>query len=161
MKRRLARIAAPVALGVLLATGVMRVPAQARLLPPASAPRTQMASVALQVFEATNASRGRFNVPALKLNRAMSQAAQRHSQAMADAGSLFHTSNVEVYLQGVGWHVWGENVGYTPSDVAGIQRAFMNSPEHRRNILNPSFTHVAVGAVRKGSTLWVTVFFYG
>ena len=161
MKTRILRIAAPFALGAALAAGVVQAPALARPLMPAVTPRTLMASEAMQVFQATNASRGRFNLSALKANRAMSEVAQRHSQAMADAGGLFHTSNVDVYLHGVSWHVWGENVGYTAGDVGGLQQAFMNSPEHRHNILNASFTRVAVGAVRKNGTLWVTVFFYG
>jgi len=49
-------------------------------------------------------------------------------------------------------YVWGgENIGWnngysdTDSPVA-IHEGFMNSPEHRANILEPSFTHGGVGA---------------
>ena len=80
---------------------------------------------------------------------------------MSRSGTLFHTSNVDVYLHGMTWHTWGENVGYTPQDVASLQQAFMDSPPHRENILNRAFTHVAIGSVRVDGTLWVTVFFYG
>ena len=65
------------------------------------------------------------------------------------------------HLQGVDWHIWGENVGYTPQDVTSIQEAFMGSPPHRSNILNRGFRQVAIGTVRVDGTLWVTVFFYG
>ena len=114
-----------------------------------------------RLFRATNESRGRFELPELRLNRELSVVARRHSMAMARAGEYFHTIDVDVYLHAIGWHIWGENVGYTPRDVASIQRAFMGSPPHREHILNRSFRQVAIGAVRVDGTLWVTVFFYG
>ena len=128
---------------------------------PSSRARTQVGSDAWQLFKLTNASRGRFGVPNLQLNRAMSVVARRHSAAMARAGALFHTSDVDVYLHGIQWHAWGENVGYTPTDVASVQTAFMHSAPHRANILNRAYHHVAIGAVRVDRMLWVTVFFYG
>ena len=139
------------------------------LAPPAAASplqaptrvRVEVGTDAWQVFRATNASRAGSRMPKLQLNRAMSQIARRHSLAMARAGTLFHTTDVSVYLGGIQWHAWGENVGYTPGDVASLQRAFMNSPPHRENILNRAFQRVAIGAVRVDGTLWVTVFFYG
>jgi uncharacterized protein YkwD len=123
--------------------------------------RVEVGSNAWQLFKLTNASRGRFGLPSLQLNRQMSLVARRHSAAMAKAGELFHTTNVDVYLHGIDWHAWGENVGYTPGDLPSIQTAFMHSAPHRENILNHAFRHVAIGTVRVGGTLWVTVFFYG
>jgi uncharacterized protein YkwD len=123
--------------------------------------RVQVGTDAWQVFKATNASRVASHLAGLHLNREMSQVARRHSLAMAQADKLFHTTDVNVYLDGVEWHAWGENVGYTPAGVASLQGAFMNSPPHRENILNGAFHQVAIGAVRVDGTLWVTVFFYG
>ena len=123
--------------------------------------RVEVGTDAWQVYKATNSSREGSNLAKLQLNRAMSKVARRHSLAMARAGELFHTTDVSVYLNGVEWNAWGENVGYTPGDVASLQQAFMNSPPHRENILNGSFHHTAIGAVRVDGTLWVTVFFYG
>lgn len=123
--------------------------------------RVEVGTDAWQVFKATNASRTGSRLAALRLNRAMSLVARRHSLAMAHAGVLFHTTDVSVYLDGVQWHAWGENVGDTPGDVASLQQAFMDSPPHRENILNGAFHQVAIGAVRVDGTLWVTVFFYG
>jgi uncharacterized protein YkwD len=114
-----------------------------------------------RLFKATNESRGRFDVPKLRLNRELSVIARRHSMAMARNGELFHTANVDVYLHGIDWHTWGENVGYTSGDVDGMEQAFMDSPPHRSNILNRGFRQVAIGTVRVDGTLWVTVFFYG
>jgi hypothetical protein len=42
-----------------------------------------------------------------------------------------------------------ENIGWNnyadPESVARINRAFMSSPTHRANVLNPAFTHLGVG----------------
>jgi uncharacterized protein YkwD len=43
----------------------------------------------------------------------------------------------------------------------GLESAFMQSKDHRENILRRQFDHMAVGIVRDGDTLWVTVIFYG
>jgi uncharacterized protein YkwD len=115
-----------------------------------------------QMRRETNASRRHHNVDRVRINREMSQLARRHSLAMARRGDLFHTSSpTSVYLRGVRWHVWGENVGVTSGSPDGLQRAFMASAAHRQNVLNRSFRRVAIGAVRVDGLLWVTVFFYG
>jgi uncharacterized protein YkwD len=80
---------------------------------------------------------------------------------MAAAGDLFHTTDVTPYLAGIDWHRWGENVGYTPGSIDGLQQAFMDSEPHRHNVLEPDFRRVAIGTVRVDGVLWVTLFFYG
>jgi uncharacterized protein YkwD len=151
-----------IALSGALLAGVAAAPAAASPLQPtrAAAGRAQVGSDAWQLFQATNDSRGRFGLGKLVLDRGMSRVALRHSLAMVRAGTLFHTANVDTYLHGIAWRAWGENVGYTPGAVASMQDAFMASPPHRQNILNRSFTHVAIGVVRHVGYLWVTVFFY-
>ncbi len=126
-------------------------------------PRVQVGGDSWRLFQATNESRGRFGVPKLRLNRELSVIARRHSMAMARSGKLFHTTpaEAEAHLQGIAWQVWGENVGYTPQGITSIQQAFMDSPDHRDNILNGAFSEVAIGSVRVDGTLWVTVFFFG
>jgi len=147
---------------IVVAALLLSVPgASATAAPVHRSPRLTIGSEAWQMLRATNASRGRFELPTLRLNRELSLIARRHSLAMARDDRLFHTTDVDVYLQGITWHAWGENVGYTPGDVDSLERAFMNSTEHRDNILNGAFHRVAIGAVRVDGTLWVTVFFYG
>jgi uncharacterized protein YkwD len=126
-----------------------------------STSRLEVGGDSWKLFKATNASRGRFDLPSLRLDRELSVIARRHSLAMAASGELFHTADVDIYLHGIAWHTWGENVGYTPQDVTSIQQAFMDSPPHRENILNGAFREVAIGSVRVDGTLWITVFFYG
>jgi Uncharacterized protein with SCP/PR1 domains len=123
--------------------------------------RLEVGGDSWKLFKATNASRAKFDVSKLQLNRELSVIARHHSMAMARKGELFHTADVDVYLDGIDWQTWGENVGFTPQDVPDMQQAFMDSPPHRSNILNPAFHQVAIGSVRVDGTLWVTVFFYG
>ena len=59
--------------------------------PARHAPRAAVGSDSWRLFKATNQSRGRFNVPKLRLNRELSVIARRHSMAMARNGALFHT----------------------------------------------------------------------
>ena len=127
----------------------------------ARTPGDQVAGDSWRLFKATNQSRGRFDVAALRLNRELSVIARRHSMAMARNGELFHTADADVYLHGIAWRTWGENVGYTSQDAGAMQEAFMDSPPHRGNILNRAFHQVAIGSVRVDGTLWVTAFFYG
>jgi uncharacterized protein YkwD len=142
----------------LLATVVMSLavlvpsPAQAGTL----TPRARM-------YKATNNSRADFGVRRVDIQDVMSRLARQHSIQMANKGYIFHTSDpAAYYLKGTSWRTWGENVGVTSSTVGSIQRAFMNSPPHRSNILNRNFRRVAVGTYRDDSGfLWVTVFFYG
>jgi uncharacterized protein YkwD len=115
-----------------------------------------------KMFQATNASRADHSVRTVRIHWQMSRLARRHSIAMARKRTLFHTANpASVYLKGVRWTTWGENVGYTDGWVSGLQQAFMASPRHRANILHRGFRRVAVGTYRDaGGRLWVTVFFY-
>ena len=153
-------LAVSVALMVALLTGSA---AASRLDVPdiARMPLAAVGADAWRLFRATNESRGRFDVPTLRLNRSLSVIARHHSRAMARSGDLFHTADVGIYLHAIAWNAWGENVGYTPRDVASVQRAFMRSPAHREHILSSAFRQVAIGTVRVDGTLWVTVFFFG
>ena len=116
-----------------------------------------------RMYQATNNSRLNNGVHRVDIHLTMSRIARRHSVAMANRGYIFHTTDPSsVYLQGVNWSTWGENVGVTGSTISSIQSAFMQSSGHRANILNQRFRRVAVGAYRDDDGyLWVTVFFYG
>jgi len=55
-----------------------------------------------------------------------------------------------------GWQALDENVGDGPS-VDDLWRAFVASPHHLENLLDPQVSAVGVGVVRDGSgRLWTT-----
>jgi uncharacterized protein YkwD len=114
------------------------------------------------MLKATNQSRTSHVVRRVRLHDHLSRLAQKHSLKMARSKDLFHTKDPSsYYLHGKKWSWWGENVGVTSGGVGGLEKAFMESAPHRANILNRTFRHVAIGAVRRDGILWVTVFFWG
>ncbi len=113
-----------------------------------------------KMLELTNASRHRFGLPDLRMDWHLGRASVRHTEVMADTGILVHTSNVVRFIPH-DWTRWGENIGYTTGALGDLQAAFMGSPAHRANILNPGFRRVGIGIVEAGGRLWVTLDFYG
>jgi Uncharacterized protein with SCP/PR1 domains len=97
----------------------------------------------------------------LGLNYRLSGFAWQHTTRMAAAGSLYHTANVWREVRPFGAHAWGENVGVSGATFASMERAFMASPAHRRNILSAHFHHIGIGVRVVRGTIWVTLDFYG
>jgi uncharacterized protein YkwD len=84
----------------------------------------------------------------------LTSVARQHSQAMASRQTLYHNPTLTSDVHN--WQAVGENVGDGPT-VSDIHTAFMNSPEHRANILDHDFTQVGVGvSVDKNGIIWVT-----
>jgi Cysteine-rich secretory protein family len=54
------------------------------------------------------------------------------------------------------WRKLGENVGCGDTDADALHEAFMNSPKHRENIMDPTFDSVGIGIVMAGDTMFVT-----
>jgi hypothetical protein len=84
--------------------------------------------------------------------------ARRWSAKMASENRLEHNPNLanEVTQD---WKRLGENVG-VGNDPPQIHAAFMNSPGHRANIVDPDFTRIGVGVARgSDGRVWVTEVF--
>jgi len=113
------------------------------------------ASNASTLYALTNASRASAGLAPYAYSAELSAVAQSRAQSMAAHQQLTHAG----LASAVGnWSYLGENVGYGPS-ASALEVAFMNSPDHRANILDHDFTQVGVGAVMVGATLWVSVIF--
>jgi hypothetical protein len=98
-------------------------------------------------------------VAALEWRADVAGMAVAHSVEMAQAGSIWHGSFVtEGNLGALNASSLGENVGMG-GDVASIQDAFMNSPHHLENIMDPGFNQVGVGVIVSGGTMYVTLDF--
>jgi uncharacterized protein YkwD len=99
-----------------------------------------------------NKDRSRFRVPPVKQNPLLSRIARRYSQEMCDGKFLAHVTpegedlKERLATTGILYQQALENVsvGYT---IAGIEAGLMNSPGHRRNILDRSVNQVGVGVV--------------
>jgi uncharacterized protein YkwD len=66
---------------------------------------------------------------------------------------------VRLTRAGVVWNTYGENIAQGQLTAAAVMSAWMNSPAHRANILNPAFGRIGVGARQAaGGTIWTQVF---
>ncbi len=137
--RRLVALLATAACLVGLAPG----PAQA------ARPREEQFAVMVNDVRATAL------LSSLSLSDRLSKIARRHSRRMAESGGLFHSDLSRLLRAGV--NSVGENVGYG-SDLAGLLKAFLNSPAHAQNLLG-KWEQTGVGIVRRGGRLWITQIF--
>lgn len=106
----------------------------------------------------TNVARSKAGVGKLTLDPQLSKAARMHTREMIKRDLLYHTPNDKLTRRVTNWTVLGENVG-VGSTVDSLQQAFLNSPEHKANILFPQFKYMGIGSVRGHGRLWVTVIF--
>jgi uncharacterized protein YkwD len=85
---------------------------------------------------------------------------QDHAKRLSRRGSLYHDTPDRLWAE-VPRSAWwrAENVGYITDRFAvadALHQAFMASPGHRANILNPRATHMAIGVYQDGGKIWVT-----
>jgi hypothetical protein len=105
----------------------------------------------------TNAERTSRGLRAYTVAADLVSVAKRHSAEMAAKQSLYHNPNLGTEVSN--WQVVGENVGDGGS-VDSIHTAFMNSPEHRSNILATDYTEIGIGTVTDAKgVIWVTEVF--
>lgn len=122
-------------------------------------------TVAQELLRLVNAERQRVNVHPLVLNDKLTAAAQRHSQDMATSRRMSHTGSDGSTMRSridatqYRWSTIGENVALGQPSAAAVMAAWMNSPGHRQNILNPAFTELGIGyATAAGRPYWTQVF---
>lgn len=110
------------------------------------------------LWQLLNGARVNNGVSPLSQNGTLVSLARWRSKDMVDRSYFDHTilgSGYQVYhwydLNGLKYSWGGENIGwnnnYPDADSPiKIHEGFMNSPGHRANVLEPSFTHGGVGA---------------
>lgn len=82
--------------------------------------------------------------------------ARQWSARMASESTLYH--NGDLPNQVTNWRMLGENVG-VGSDVQQLHDAFVASPHHYENMVEPAFDATGIGVVEGGGQIWVTVTF--
>lgn len=103
-----------------------------------------------QVVELTNAERALAGCGALSVDPRISAAAQGHSEDMAAYGYFAHDSrdgrDFADRITATGYPAPGaENIAQGQPDAATVVQAWMESPGHRRNILDCSLSTIGVG----------------
>lgn len=124
------------------------------------------------IINITNANRTKINnVPFLEENYILNQIAQRRLNDMFENQYFAHKSPAGVgpadvaKLAGYDYVILGENIAMGEyKNELDLVEAWMNSPGHRKNILNPTFKEIGV-AVRKGlykgNEVWLAVQVFG
>jgi hypothetical protein len=121
---------------------------------PTAAFADSTASMESQFVAKMNAARQAAGLRAYVVASDLTSVARQHSAQMASKQSLYHNPNLTTEVKN--WQAVGENVGEGPT-VSDIHNAFMNSPEHKANILDHDFTQVGVGvSVDNNGIIWVT-----
>lgn len=107
---------------------------------------------ALYLFNAANQERSRKNAPQLRWDPVLAQAAAYHAAQMASRGAISHQFSGEPDLSargasaGAHFSLISENVAEAPS-AARVHAAWMQSPGHRDNILDPKVDAVGIAIV--------------
>ena len=96
------------------------------------------------LFVATNDLRTDSGLPALAQQEQLLDEARQWAAALAAQGSLSHSDPNQ---WNVAWTAVAENVGVSKS-MDRIVASLEASPSHRENMLNPKYTHQAVGTAR-------------
>lgn len=101
-----------------------------------------------------NRIRAEHGLGSLSAHGELTTASRNWSAHLASINDLAHESDLSRGLS-ADWRRLGENVGTGP-EVAAMMQAFMNSPAHKKNILEPGFTHVGIGVVISGKVMFTT-----
>ena len=138
-----------------LVYGLILAFAVSALYPPASA-QADTTDDEMAFVAKVNDLRASKGLPPLQVNANLVAKARAWSGGMAAEGRIWHSTLSDGVTEN--WRKLGENVGMGGS-VDGLHRAFVNSPHHYDNLVDPAFGHVGIGIVMNGSTIYVTQVF--
>jgi hypothetical protein len=109
-----------------------------------------------------NKERTRRGLKPLGIDPKLTKCAQQHSddqarrRKMSHNGSNGSSPSQRVKKSGYNYRSTGENVAYGQKSMEAVMKDWMNSPGHRRNILDPKFTSFGSGVAYSGSTPYYT-----
>jgi uncharacterized YkwD family protein len=108
-----------------------------------------------QMLKLINQERVQRGLKPLSVDLAVTAEARKKSQDMITNNYFGHTSPTygspftQLSRAGISYRAAGENLAGAPT-VDRAHTALMNSPGHRANILNASYTHVGIGIIDGG-----------
>jgi uncharacterized protein YkwD len=133
------------------------------VVPTASPARAQgsasMAALQSGVLTQLNLIRQLHDLVPLKLDPELNASAAQHTREMGDDGYFQHPSfdgtsfwqRIQDFYPSAGYGYWsvGENLLWSSPNVGALDaaRLWMNSPEHRANILDPRWRDIGISAM--------------
>ena len=121
--------------------------------------RVALSSLEAGVLQQLNLIRTQHGLVRLRLDSQLTEAAEQHSHEMGADGYFEHTSvdgtafwkRIQHWYGSTGYGYWsvGENLLWSSPDVApkAALQLWMNSPEHRANILTARWRQIGISAV--------------
>ncbi len=137
--------------------------AQAKEQTEQSADNSAVSAFEKKVVELTNAERTQAGLEPLKLDVELSKVAGDKSLDMQQKNYFSHNSPTYgspfdmMNQYGIDYRSAGENIAMGQTSPQEVVQGWMNSEGHRKNIMNPSFTHIGVGYVEEGN-YWTQMF---
>ena len=135
----------------------------AALLAPSATAESSPAAYADRLVSLINQARTDQGLRPLTVTSGTSTVALNWTHHLDAQQQLSHNPDLGPQLEAHGspnWTAYGENVGEGPTSSADdVFKAYMNSPEHRDNILNARYRYVGVGVVFDNSVAWNTLDF--
>ena len=135
---------------------------------PARATAPDPGQLVKQVVALVNAERARQGAPALQVNENLVKAAQDYSGILGQGGCFEHTCapvpELRSRVANAGYanmNRIGENIAAGDQTAESVMQGWLNSPGHRRNILNPELREIGVGVSftqAEFGSYWVQVF---
>jgi hypothetical protein len=125
----------------------------------AAAQQGPLPAAAEQLFALANQSRAQARAVPLKWDRSLAEAAMRHCEWMVREGEISHRYGGEADLTGraaaAGAHfsLIEENIALGPH-ASTIHEGWLNSPGHRRNLLNPEVDRVGIAVIESRGDMY-------
>jgi hypothetical protein len=122
------------------------------VVPVAVSPASAAASDIETIITKTNQARTAKGLKPLVHNTRIDKVAQAWAVQMSKKG-MVHNPNVGAQIP-AGWNIWAENIAWNYSSQTVVQ-AWLNSPGHKANIMDPKATDIGVGFyVDSSGSLW-------
>ena len=141
-----------------LATVLLALPVSRLALPAAQAQTVDRYERQARV--ATNNQRVEHDLRRLRKRRCVQRYARRQARRMAGRERLFH-QDLGVVLNQCDLRAAAENVAYGYSTGRRVVRAWMQSPGHRLNLLNPAYRQLGMAARKDDDGQWYAVQVFG
>ena len=107
------------------------------------------------VVDLVNEERAKENIPPVSLNRAATSAAQVRAQEATKSFSHTRPNGTKCFTAlaeaDISYQAAGENLAGRIKTPEKVVDAWMNSPGHRKNIMNPKYSQIGVGYVSSGN----------
>lgn len=107
-----------------------------------------------QVLDLVNVSRYRYKLPPLEWNERAAEVARKHSLDMDANGYFDHVSATtgsdpfdRLKQANIKYKMAGENIAAGYTDAIEAHESWMNSPGHRKNVLEKGFSQLGVGVI--------------